>query len=70
MINDYDDFDMEIQPEELQCDNPIDESYFQTDEYWDENESARHEDFPFDEHDEGSDMDNWEDEQVFHDNEW
>ena len=55
-----DDFDTQVQPEELQDDNPIDGDY-----YMDEFEFDH-----YDRYDEGSDRDNWEDEQCFQDREW
>lgn len=74
--NEFDDFDSQIQPEEIQDDNPIDEDY---EPYGDEPEEyvedAVDDFYTSDifghgpEYDEGSDRDNWEAEQVFQDHE-
>jgi hypothetical protein len=64
MMNNFDEFDQHIGPEELQCDNPIEEDF---EAYYDPRDD---EDSRSLMQDEGSDRDNWEDEQVFQDNEW
>ncbi len=53
MPHDFDDFDTQIQPEELQCDNPIDSDFepFEQEVY------------------EGEDYNNWEEQQLFLDRE-
>lgn len=57
MYDNFDDFDCQLMPEDIMDDNPIDSDF---------------EPYGFDEQewDEGSDRDNWEDEQVFQDREW
>jgi hypothetical protein len=77
MYNELDDFDSMVQPEDIQCDNPIDSDF---DEWGDMHDADHWDDDDFDgddvcneypyEYDEGSDRDNWEENQVFLDNEF
>lgn len=64
----FDDFDSQIQPEDLMDDNPIDEDYEAdfSQQFFEDNDLVDCFDREFDE---GSDRDNWEEEQVFQDHE-